>query len=106
MKIKILLFCLFIFSSVYSQTDGPNCSFVLDPLVNNCDEEFTHSTEQVYLDGFEPVVFNIYFWEFRRDDGSLDANATPMDFEKESLDVIAALNIFYNPYNVFLNIMV
>lgn len=115
MKIKFLpnywaVFVLFFTTfSMLSQTqqgtptvpDNLNCKFVVDSSSNICDEEFTQSTDQTYLDSFEPVVFNVYFWEFRLADGSLDANAVPMDFEKESLDVIAALNIFYNPYNVY-----
>jgi hypothetical protein len=115
MKIKFLsnycavFFFIFTASIVFSQTqqgtptapDVLPCKFVVESQSNICDSLFTHSTDQVYLDSFEPVVFNAYFWEFRNDDGSLDSDAEPMDFEKESLDVIAALNIFYNPYNVY-----
>lgn len=115
MKIKFLThYCavfvlLFTATTAFSQSppgapsvpDTLNCNFTLDSQSNICDEEFTQSTDQVYLDSFEPVVFNVYFWEFRLADGNLDPNATPMDFEKESLDVVAALNIFYNPYNVY-----
>ncbi len=115
MKIKFLsnfwtvLVLLFTASTLFSQEppgaptvpDILNCKFTIDSASNLCDEEFTQSTDQTYLDSFEPVVFNVYFWELRQTLGTIDPNDTQMDFEKETLDVVAALNIFYNPYNMY-----
>ncbi len=100
---KLIFFCTFIVMAigVQAQTEFLNCKADIESQSNLCDESFTHSIDQAYLDSFEPVVFNVYFWEFKQTDGTLDANAIPMDFEKESLDIIAALNIFYNPYGVY-----
>jgi len=101
-KLYAFLVCILISFTFYSQTEDFDCNFVLNSQYNNCDEEFSHLTDQGTLDSFDPVVFNIYFWELRRSNGLIDQDDNPnMDFEKEVLDVVAALNIFYNPFNVY-----
>ncbi|MBX2827520.1 MAG: hypothetical protein KTR22_05125 [Flavobacteriaceae bacterium] len=58
---------------------------------------YTQSVSQEYLDSFEPVVFNIFFWGINEDDG-----ANPPTFTEEHVLMnIAKLNMEYNQYNIF-----
>ena len=86
-----------------------NCKFVGSLTAQGCDDSqytvFTDpelSIDPDYLASFEPVVINIFFWNVLDDGGNSINNAPPInDFEKEALDVVAAANILYNPYNIF-----
>ncbi|WP_339610748.1 hypothetical protein [uncultured Planktosalinus sp.] len=68
-----------------------------------CDGQFSGATDQATLNSFEPVVINVNFWEFLKSDGTVDPedDFPNWDFEKESLDVIAHLNLVFNPYRIF-----
>jgi len=89
--------------------ENDNCKFVGSQATQGCDDSdftiFTNpalSIDPSYLATFEPVVINIYFWDVRNDAGQTINNALIIDdFEKEALDVVAAANIYYNPYNIF-----
>ncbi len=68
-----------------------------------CDSLFSARTDPARLDDFDPVVLNIYFWELQLINGDIHPNdyLPNWDFEKESLDVVASLNIRYNPYKIY-----
>lgn len=74
--------------------------------MNFCDDDFTAAYDQATLNQFDPVIINVYFWELRQDNGGFDPNDPnasdyPQGFEKEALDVIAALNMKLNEYRLF-----
>ncbi len=100
-KIIILLFLTFAMVS-FAQTYDFNCKFVAD-IQNQCDGEFTARIDEARLDDFEPVVVNMFFWEIKTNEGIIvEGDHDPdWDFKKESLDVIAELNIKYNPFKIF-----
>jgi hypothetical protein len=54
--------------------------------------------DQNYLDTFEPVVFNIFFWRIVQDNG----NPGPEHInEQDVLKAVAKMNIIFNQYNIF-----
>ncbi|MGB0787992.1 MAG: zinc-dependent metalloprotease family protein [Marinirhabdus sp.] len=78
-----------------------DCAFVGNPNTeNSCTDLYSYSTSQSDLDAYAPVVFRIKFWELTEDDGSTPSQQY-LDMEKESLEQIAWLNMYYNLYNVF-----
>jgi len=58
---------------------------------------YSGSTDVAALPNNDILVYNIYFWEIRRDDGSTDNELT----RDEALNMVADLNIEYNSYNIF-----
>ncbi len=86
----------------FSQNDLSECKFIFDTQ-NQCDGEFTARIDAERLDDFEPVVANIFFWEIKDSNGNIDEDDynPGWDFEKEALDVVAELNIYYNPFKIF-----
>ena len=60
--------------------------------------DFSYSIDPSDLEIYDPVVFNVYYWDVRPH-GFTDQ---VLELE-EALASIAALNIAFNEYNIFLN---
>ena len=58
---------------------------------------YNGSIDPADLENFDPVVFNIYFWQVNDPNGGFDV---PL-IEHTVLTAVANLNIAFNPYNIF-----
>lgn len=62
---------------------------------------YSHSIDPSYLDNFDPVVFNVFFWGIH----TLDANGNEFthypNHLNDFLTAIANLNKVYNEFNIF-----
>lgn len=58
---------------------------------------FSGSIDPDYLATFDPVVFNIYFWQVNDASGNSNAPLT----EDYVLEAVAKMNIQFNPFNIF-----
>lgn len=63
---------------------------------------FSGSVDPAFLASFEPVVFNVVFWKVVDPNGQVPAGEIDLQ-EEDVLGSIAAMNIEYNPYKIFLN---
>jgi hypothetical protein len=76
--------------------NGEPCGFIdgtdPDPI-----GDFTYSTDPQIIAESEPVVYNIYYWGIRKDDGTGNVLFT----ENAVLEATANLNIAFNPFNIF-----
>lgn len=98
-----ILFCFLISSNtiLFAQINDSvelKCASEFSLSTNWCDEEFSKSVDQNYLDSFEPVVFNIFFWRIVQDNGDPGVNHIK---ERDVLKAIANMNIIFNQYNIF-----
>lgn len=87
---------LFFTSIAYSQTADLVCG-TEDDLTPDPSNVFSYSIDENYLNSFGPVVFNIFFWGIRKDDGTSHHQLT----EEHALIAVQKLNIEYNRMNVF-----
>ncbi len=60
-------------------------------------QNYSFSTDPTIYQEADPIVFNVYYWQIRKPDGSYDANFT----EEKLLESIAELNIKFNDLNIF-----
>ena len=105
MKIKIFSIALFFaFFISNAQTNLPQfqsntleCEYISNS-VYPCETEFSHNTSQTYLDTFDPVVYNVFIWDIRNDQGGGQGN--PLN-EYEALTAVAELNKTFNEYKIF-----
>lgn len=81
----------------FSQGELQNCIIIEEPS-GLCEQEFTHSVDQNYLDNLDPVVFNVFIWDIRED---LGGGQGPPLSENQALAAVAQLNIKFNPYKIF-----
>ncbi|MEZ4875248.1 MAG: hypothetical protein R2793_07335 [Flavobacteriaceae bacterium] len=58
---------------------------------------YSGSIDPAYLETFEPIVFNIFFWQVNDPNGQFDNPLTQYDV----LTAVANLNKAYNDFNVF-----
>ena len=58
---------------------------------------FSFSTNAADLDSYDPVVYNIFFWQVNRPDGTTSVPVT----ENIVLEAVANLNQFYNQHKIF-----
>jgi len=69
--IKLLLFCIFIFSNINMTSQIPSgwCATTEN---NNIDPTgvYSYSIDPNLTASFEPVVYNIFFWGINKSDGT------------------------------------
>ncbi len=94
---------LFSLSAFAQQESGDDIWDEMDCLVDEavpspCEETYySDSADPEHLAGFDPIVFNIFFWGINEDDG-----LNPPTFTEEHVLMnIAKLNIEFNKYNIF-----
>jgi len=107
MKTKIKLLCSVVLlltltlnaqtNSPYGQSATDECAYVPN-LMYPCETEFSHNTTQTYLDTFDPIVYNVFIWDIRNDQGGGQGN--PLD-EYQALTAVAELNKTFNQYKIF-----
>ena len=95
---KLLFFCTFIAVTINLNAQTEN--FICATPENTTPEQagaFSYSTDSSYLNNFEPIVFNVYFWGINEDDGTSTKKLT----QTMALKAIATLNMKYNEANIF-----
>jgi len=63
---------------------------------------YSRSVDPAYLNNFEPVSFNIFFWGIADDDGEWDGS--PMTLQKAE-NAVALLNEHFGPFNICFNLL-
>ncbi|MDA9342386.1 hypothetical protein N9Q84_05380 [Flavobacteriaceae bacterium] len=91
---KLLLILLFA-NSLFAQNDFKCITEQNDTFVNNLLDQFDEFN--LGPDDDNPYVFNIYFCQVNRDDGSNDIQKTENDF----LNATAMLNKLFNQFKIF-----
>lgn len=94
--LRMLLGVLLFTSVTYSQTVDFVCG-TEDDLEPDSIGVYSYSTDENYLNSFEPKVYNIFFWGVNRSDGSSHRHL----IENDALIAVQYLNIAYNRYNIF-----
>lgn len=97
-RIFSFVLCTFIanVTTMFAQQDFI-CVTEEDNASENASVTYSYSTDETFLKSFEPVVFNIKFWQVNAPDGT---NPSPIS-ETMALGAVANLNIEFNKYNIF-----
>ncbi len=91
----MLVFCACFYA--YPQSEPtPFCGFP-DDIGTDPSGVYSYATDQETLDGYGPIVFNIYFWQINDGNGN---NPIPLT-EENVLKSVRLLNWFYNDFNIF-----
>ena len=102
-QIFLLFLCFFIgnLNSAFGQEDTFCGTDLLQQFnqstINIPANIYSGSIDPNYLETFEPVVYNIYFWQVNDPNGGFDDPLT----QNTVLTAVANLNIEYNQYNIF-----
>lgn len=82
---------------IFSQATDFNCGTVDSDIPPATAVAYSNFSDPNYLDSFDPIVFNVFFWGINDDDG----NSTNELNETDVLNAIADLNIMYNEFNMY-----
>lgn len=63
---------------------------------------YSRSVDPVYLNNFDPVTFNIFFWGIAKDDGTWTNSQMTL---QKAQDAVALLNEHFGPFNICFNLV-